>query len=446
MISVHCFCRKHHCAVHPVPTNTLMMDPKLKQMYNPVTNYNDKFPPRVYQCVERRGLAVPARILPRAPPAASMDLLSMSCKDFVEKPLNLVGKVVAENNLKIPKAPFQDSTTYKSHYYPTIATSSSPVSKSLMKTTMPRIVEVKPDENYLTTNQCTLKKWSGSNRSVPYKELQEPPFFTGKFQKKTVTSVDYSGTAVKGGKPSTTCKKQLTWQAPEEGFDGCTTNKMAYKLPIIGQRGPMHIKGRSQVMEETMEPSTGKVESLTQYRRDNPGFLFKTSRRTVPQPQLEKLVLFRGPLINQSEQRVSFKEPSMPPLQRIQSGYSAVEKASRDKIPQRRIDGKPDSINKTEYFQFWETTPRVRHGDNSERVYRPSEQRFVAESETSASFPPIAGGKASKVCEPLDVRFGNKAPKHGHTFSGQTAYNGDYTPRPLPKAEVCPAEAVLQKA
>lgn len=442
------FCRKHHCAVHPVPTNTLMMDPTLKQAYDPVTNYKDKFPPREYQPVERRGLAVPSRVLPRAPPAASMDLVSMSCKDYVQKPLNSVEKIVAKNNLKIPKAPFQDSTSYNAHY-PMRAFSPSEMSKSLMRTTMPRIVEVEPDENYQTTNQCTLRKWSGNKHSVPYKELQEPRFFTGKLQKKTVTAVDYSGAAVEGGKPSTTCKKKLTWHAPEKRFDGLTTNKVVYKLPTVSERGTVHIKGQSQVMEETMEPRTGKMELLTQYRRDNPGFFFKTSRRSVPPPQLVKLALFKGPLGNQSEQQVELSS-SMPPLKDNQLGSHAMEKrvfsSGDNKIEQRPVNKESDSINKTEYFQFWETTPRIRHGDSSERVYHPSQRGFVAESETRASFPPIVGGKASKACEPLDLRFGNKAPKHGHTFSGETAYSKDYTPRPLPKAEVCPAEVMLQKA
>ena len=433
----HYHCRKHHCAVHPVPTNTLMMDPKLKQAYDPKSIYDEKFPPREYQPVERRGLAIPARVIPQAPPTFSMDLLSMTSKDFVQKPLSHIEKCVSKNNLKTPRAAFQDSTSYKSHY-PTRIFNPNPMSLSLMRTTMPRIVEVEPKEYFLTTNQCHLKEWGGKNRSTAYKELQEPPFFSGDFQKETVTATDYSGAAVKGGRPGTSCKKTPIKQAPGD-FNDITTNKVAFRFPIIDKRDPVHLKGHSQVMEETMAPTTGKMESLTQYRHDNPGFYFRTSKRSAPPPNLEKLVLFKGTLREESEHTTRFKDI---PSSMATSGTDGRETFDNDK-KQHLLN---NSVNKTDYFRFWKTKPRVRYGDSCERVYHPSERKFDAETETQASFPPIRNGKAAKQCESLDVRFGNKAPKHARTFDGKTAYKMDYAPRPFPKAEICPVEAMLQKA
>lgn len=414
-----------------------MMDQKLKQTYDPKSSYNEKFHPRQYQPVERRGLAIPARIIPQTHPTFSMDLLSMTSKDFVQKPLSYVEKCVAKNNLQTPRAPFQDSTSYKSHF-PTRIFNPNPMSMSLMRTTMPRIVEVEPKECFLTTNQCHLKEWNGKNQSIAYKELQEPPFFSGNFQKETVTATDYSGAAVEGGRPGTNCKKIPIRQYPGDFYDS-TTNKETYKLPIIDKRDPVHLKGHSQVMEETMEPVTGKMETLTQYQHDNPGFYFRTSKRSAPPPILEKLVLFKGALNDGSEHTTRFKDmtPSM-----ATSGVDETVEFDGEKKQQQLND----SINKTDYFQFWKTKPRIRYGDSCERVYHPSQRKFDAETETRASFPPIRNGKAAKLCESLDVRFGNKAPKHPRTFDGKTAYKRDYAPRPFPKAEICPVEAMLQKA
>ena len=274
-------CRKHHCPVHPVPTNTLMMDPKLKQAYSPRTHYKETFHPLHSQPVEQRGLAVPAQVIPESAPARCMDFLTMTQQDFVQKPINLVEKFKMKNNLKTPKSAFNDCTSYKCDF-PTRRFVPSLTSETLMRTTMPRIVEIRPDENYLTTNQCTLRRWESGNLSIPYKEVQEPPFFSGNFQKDTVSATTFSDSAVEGGRPSTNCKKPDK-RATLGNFNGTTTNKTAYKLPPVtfSERDPVHLKGRSKVMEETMPPTSGKMESLTQYRRDNPGFYFKTSRRSV---------------------------------------------------------------------------------------------------------------------------------------------------------------------
>lgn len=453
-----CFChflRKHHCPIHPVPTNTLAMDQKLKLAYNPKSDYDETFTPRQFQPVERRGLAVPARILPGAPPTHSMDFLTMTHQDFVQKPLSYVQKATAKNHLQTPRAPFQDSTSYKSHY-PMRAFDPNATAKPLMHTTMPRIIEVLPNENYLTTNQCTLRKWSGKNQSIGYKELQEPPFFAGKFQNQTVSADNFSSSAIEGGRPGTNCKK-VSRHLPDGGLDGRTTHKMAYKLPTLTERGPVHLKGHSQVMEETMDQQTGKMESLTQYQRDNPGFYFKTSRRCLSPPHLEKLELFKGRLDDKSQHKASFKI-----LKELSRSFPSI----KDSYPGRRGDRNDRTLSKSfttpnvifknknkqhdkdsvlHKTELWDPTPQVHHSDNSERVYHPSKTRFVAESETTASFPAVQA-KASEACQPLDVRFGRKGNKSKNTFTEETSYKIDYKPRPLRKPDICPAKAMLQKA
>lgn len=400
-----------------------MMDPKLKQAYSPRSHYKETFRPLHYQPVERRGLAVPAQVIPESAPARCMDLLTMTQKDFVQKPINLVEKFKIQNNLKTPKSAFDDCTSYKCDFQ-TRRSVPSLTSKTLMRTTMPRIVEVRPDENYLTTNQCTLRRWRGDNPSISYKEVQEPPFFSGEFQKDTVSAADFSASAVVGGRPSTNCKRPAKREALA-CFNGSTTNKAVYKLPAISERDPVCMKGRSQVMEETMAPTCGKMESLTQYRWDNPGFYFKTSRRSVPPPYMDKLALFDGKLDDKSEHVTSFKEP---PLSSKVSAHHTVACLM-------------DSIRS---MKFLKTTPRPLNSDSSDRIYHPAVGRSEVESETRRSFPPSTG-KAPKAFLSLDERFGNKkGAKYSEKLLDETAYRSDFKPRPFPKAVPCPVESTLK--
>ncbi len=60
------------------------------------------------------------------------------------------------------------------------------------------------------------------------------------------------------------------------------------------------------------------------------------------------------------------------------------------------------------HFQYWNVSPRIRHGDRSERIYRPSNQPFNVQSETSTSFVPMTV-RPSESCKPLDARFGQES-------------------------------------
>lgn len=219
-------CRKHHCQVHPIGTNTLAMDLKLN--YNPKSDYQLTFAPKQFQAAvrpRRPGLAVPARILPEAVPPP-MDFHTVSQRDFVKMPIIKVNKSTMKHNLRLASGAFQDVTSYRSDF-PKRAFDLNPTAASLRRNTWPQPIEVQP--NYLTTNQCDMRKWSGLQRSIPYKELQEERFFTGDFQKESVTAKEFSKYSVKGGKPGTSCKKMAVRHAPRAVLMGrqrvrCRTN------------------------------------------------------------------------------------------------------------------------------------------------------------------------------------------------------------------------------
>lgn len=467
-----------------------MMDPKLKQYYNPKTHYQLTFHPRECQPAVRPGLAVPACMLPKAP-FCPMDNLSISHSDFVEKPINMVEKHKEVLNLRTPKAAFQDITSYKCDY-PVRIFDPNPTALSQMRSTLPRIIEVLPNENYLTTNQSTLRNWYGNHQSSPYRELQEPPFFEGEFHDKSVSTKDFSSSAIEGGNPSTSYKKESRHE-PEGSFDGGTIHKTMYKLPAIYENEPLHLKGRSQTMQETMEPNTqmGKIDYTTQYHSDHPRIHIHTGRRWMCPPHLDKLQLFRGSFNDRSEHRSSYTVRNEVPrirtsfknkiqlasfplesgnfddhtvtgtdfqpthkeerMDRKQAASDIAQKVTFDSKNGKQMkevhhfsgEFRDKTTNKTEYFKFWKLPPRVRYGDSSERVYHPSQIKFIAESETKAKFLPV-NGKPSEICKPLDARFKNKPKNNRIKLSYETAYGSDFVPRPLPRIDVCPAEMVLQ--
>lgn len=456
-------CRKHHCHVHPLGTNTLMMDPKLKRYYDPKSHYSQTFQPLQIQEAIRRGLSVPARVLPTCP-SVGMDLCSVSHKDFIKKPIHTVTKCKEVPNLRTPRATFQDGTSYRADYPPR-AFDPNPTAPSLMRSTLPRLVELPPSKGFLTTNQLLLGKWAGQQRCRPkgYKELQEPPFFSGHFQKKSVACEDFSRAALNGGRPGTSCKPENTRHAPEGDFDDTTTHRTTYTQPKTGQKDPPQLRGQSRVAEETMEPALGRMESLTQYREDNPGFEFRTSRRWLC-PHPDNLKLFKGrSFVDMSEHRSSYRprkavggenlptgtlEKNQPDAGLPKGGKIRFDEASgpQDKMTvdnrERAFDGK--GVNQTDYFRFSKTTPRVRYGDRCEHVYHPSEKQFDAESETRAKYLALRG-KPAEIFKPLDERFHSEAPKYSNRLSELTAYRNNFAPRPHPPRERCPAE-VAQRA
>ena len=470
-----------------------MMDPELKQKYNPKSHYQTIFPPRDGQPVFRPGMAVPARIFPKLPPA-HMNQKSVSQMDFIEKPLNS-NRILHKPShaIRTPGAPFDNTTSYKSDYYEKIF-DPNPMASSLMRVTLPKIIEVQPDKNYSTTNESMMKKWSGNLKSEGYKELQEEPFFTGEFQGESVTMKTFGPDAVKGGRPRSTCKISKTRHIPEGSFQGNTTAKEAYKLPVLTEKSPLCLRSKTKTQQETMvKPKVRNTDFVTHYMKDNSGLLPNVPRRGMCPPHPDKLQLFRGPFKAVSEQKASyfdreadltttisnknmqvsqvmvggkFYDSTSTGVQfqpvsdevRVAGVQEAGDVASRVTFDSKNgemmkktqhFGGKfsDKTVNQTEYFQFWETNPRVRHGDHFERVYHPSQAKFHAESETKSSFHPT-NGKPSEMVKSLETRFRKGLPQQGGKMlsSDDTSYNREFIPRPIPKVNVCPAQVLVQLA
>lgn len=471
-----------------------MMDYALKRHYNPKSHYQVTFRARETPSVMRPGLAVPATILPVASSVHPDIMISVNKKDYIVPkkipPTNIPKHV---GNLRVPGAPFQDTTSYKLDF-PQRPFDPNPMANTLMRTTMPRIIEVKPSDNYQTTNQSTLRKWSGNNKPQGYKEVIEQPLFTGEFKGESVTAKDFSGASVENGRPSSIIKREDVRQEVPEGFDEDTEHKVAFKLPQITERDPPQLKNSSRRHEETMDPKTGGMSSETQYRGDsNPKFRFHVGKRGMSLPQVDNLQLFQGPFKAKSEQKVSYtadwgghpqplpsfkgcQKESLPiesgkfddrtttgqhfqpvsvkkSLEGLHASAAVASKARFESEDSHRVrdlsdfgfkfsDNKP--VNQTDYFQFWKTVPRVRHGDTAERIYHPSAAKFVGESETKTSFLPVKG-ELVLPCEGLDSRFQKAMPKSDAKMNSQTAYMSEYVPKPLPQVSACPAEMLMIK-
>ncbi len=102
------------------------------------------------------------------------------------------------------------------------------------------------------------------------------------------------------------------------------------------------------------------------------------------------------------------------------------------------------TTNQTEYFNFSKLPLRVRHGDNAERVFQPSQAKFNAKSVTKTTFVPVKGERAER-CKPLDDRFHKEGAKYCSGFSNESVYKIDFAPRPFPKYNRCPAGVILQE-
>ena len=433
---------------------------------------------------------MPPRLLP-AVPAGRMDLVSINHADYV--PLSLNGR--PKNFKPIAKAyqstaPLNAHTSYESDFPPR-QLEPNPPAESLMRTTIPS--KAPSTLNYTTTNQEMLRKWNGKCKPSAFREPPgKVPLFEGEFYGQSVAREDFNPDILTKGKPSTSCKKAETMYQSNVTFDGSTTNTSTYKLPTIVQREPLHLKKRSINNTETMEKRIGRLQSATQYRADNPGYQHFPHKRDICPPEPDKLQLFQGKDMNlQSEQQASYARWNEQP--KPSTSYKKMEKRvisdakfdgqTQNMIQFQRVpihdqvavlkdvnrkaaevgyvqkDGRhvkeaqnfggsfaSTTTNKSEYFQFWKTTPRIRYGDSCEKPYQPSNATFQSQSVARASYIPL-NVEPAKSFKPLDLRFQQKQSTVEKTkLESSTAYREHYPVRPLPKRNICPAELLLQQA
>ena len=468
-----------------------MMDQKLKANYNPISDYKDTFHPIEGVATTKRGLAVPAHILTKLDPCQCKDNLSMTRKDFVEKPMigTKAFSIPKGNILSLSGATFQDATTYQLNY-PWRKFKSNPMAQSLMRTTLPQIVEVSLEDNYATTNKQSHKEWNGNYRSVAYKELQEEPIFVGNIQTKSLTRNDFSSIE---GKPSTSYKK--VEPLLENGdFDETTTHNTVYKIPALPQKRVLFSKTQSKDKRETPIPKQDGAEFMI-FHRDRFELPKSSVRRSICQPEPDKLSLFSGNFDHKTENKSSFIKHNKVPHVResfknsqvisknpmegvggkfydqtttnlhfqpvschvqasgVRNTRDTLLKVSENSKGSQRIRESQDfgvganskTINQSEYFKFWKVPTREIHGDKTERVYYPCKSKFDMKSETKSTFK-IKEGKPAEPFMPLNQRFQKTPVLNSRKMASETSYKNDFVCLPLPKPATCFAAQFLQQA
>ena len=472
-----------------------MMDQELKANYNPMSDYKATFHPLKETGRTKRGMAVPARILSDLYSNEPMDDLTMTRKDFIPKPLKeaTVPPKKRTNPSNLSTDPFHKSTSYKTDF-PKRKMDPNPMSETLMRTTLPKIVEVGPEDVYCTINQETLKQWQGKCRSESYKELQKKPFFTGKIETETTMKKDFK--SMQNAKPSKSCKKIEEYETAGD-FTDSTTSKSAYKLPPLTMKRIMFSKKNTQKMVETMGPfDEEKNEYLSQYRRDTSNLPDHTVKRGHCPPKQDTLNLFHGNFDHKTVHKDSFNpsEKIIPPkhAQKKANNISNTNPMNKEgekfydktttnshfqpvpveirvhgvnetremnlKISQENkgsdnikrsqnfsLGQDATTVYQSEYFKFQMAPRRQLHGDKAERLYFPSSSKFDTRSETKDSFV-MKKGKRSDPFKPLDKRFQKKVPLYSMKMASETSYKSDFVPLPLSKPERCPAEQLIRQS
>ncbi len=118
------------------------------------------------------------------------------------------------------------------------------------------------------------------------------------FDRKTVFQNDFKKLL---GRPSTTFKKSETTHVSNAEFHSETTNQSDYKLPQIFTKEQIHLRKDAKKNKETMDPSNGKMDALTQYQRDNPGFCHFPVKQGALTPTISNC--FAGPQQTITENR-----------------------------------------------------------------------------------------------------------------------------------------------
>lgn len=477
----------------------MINDDRLKKEYNPKTHYQLTF-----QQVDdgtshrawRPGLKVPPRILPDISKKSSTEAtVSVNHADFVKLPFVPTKSFKPDKNAHQCGVKLEGKSSYMLDYPQQKLSPRPPVNRVLKTTTMPKIDEIPLKENYVTTNQRMHPKWKEGGRQEGYCEHPTQLYFTGNFGGKSVHKEDYSAAIHVGAKPSTSYKKEERLHSSNKPFYGTTTFRSFHNnLPALVERDHLFLKKRSINNQETMKSQTGPLQKSTQYREDNPGYGFFPPVRGMCAPAPDQLQLFYGHFDGKTEHHsnyIKFKEAPRPrtsfkkteerhmggnsfdgttsmgvdyqpiPIERqmaelknvdrIAAQVSYYQKDGEQMKHAHHFGGKftDKSVNKSDYFQFWHTRPRQRHGDRAERVFRPSTAKLASVTESAANYVPLYG-KPSQSFKPLDTRF-TEDPEKGSQgkrikVGYWTVYKDDFKEMPLPRRSACQAELLLQQA
>ena len=395
---------------------------------------------------KRPGLRVPPRILPDIP-KKGVESVSTNHADFVKLPAVPTKNFKPEEKVHQCEAKLGDTTSYKLDF-----SQQKPI---------PKIDEIASKENLYA-----------GNKRAGFTEHPSQLYFTQKFNgKSTVNGDDFNADIIEKRKRK-------------------TNNRSG--LPALVDKQPVYLKKQSRKHCETMQPQMGHIQKWTQYQIDNPGYIFFPQVRGICTPAPDQLQLFHGPFDGRTENHlnyIKFQEPPRPrtsfkkredthsngatfhgttstgthyqpiPFEQqvaelrsvdrlaVQVGY--YQKDGHQMKKAYNFGGKfiDQSVNKSDYFQFWQVGPRARHGDKAERVFQPSKAKLASVSESHATFVPL-DGKPSESFKPLDTRFKEqlKFEEKKIKMDYASVYKRDFKEKQLPIREVCLAEFIMQQA
>lgn len=395
---------------------------------------------------------MPPRILPDIPTKGT-ESVSTSHADFVKLPVVARKNFKPEEKVHNCEAKLDDTTSYKLDF---------PQQKSAADGLMiPNIDEISSKENY------------HAGKRAGFTEHPTQLYFTQKFNgKSTISGDNFHADIIEKRKKIATNKKS--------------------SLPALVEKQPVYLKKQSRKHCETMQPPTGHIQKWTQYQIDNPGYIFFPQVRGICTPVPDQLQLFHGPFDGRTENHlnyIQFQEPPRPrtsfkkreeahsigatfhgstsmgmhyqpiPIEQQITELKSVDQLAAQ-VGHYQKDGHQmkkahnfggkfidQSVNKSDYFQFWQTGPRTRHGDRAERVFQPSKAKLASVSESHATYVSL-DGKPSESFKPLDTRFKEqlKSEKKKIKMDYASVYKKDYKEKQLPIREICPAELILQQA
>lgn len=476
--------KRHHCSVHQGQV-AHMTGPK-SEWKLPESEYTISFLRNASSALQprRRSMKVPSQFLPTLPSEKMESRTMYHCDYIPQPPFQRPKAFKPEERHHVSDAKLMDETSYGEDF-PRRPLRATYPSASLMHTSMPTIQDKTDD--FETSNQQLYESWSGFHRPYGYCEPLQSPMFQGKFNGMTVTMRDYPQKAL--GRPRTCYKRKDEGVGSDVKMDGITNIGQFLKLPEIGMRDFPKLQNHRKKNVETKAATYGKVEHVIQYQRDNPPSLAPCPKRGMCLPRPENLgVSNYGRMDLSTSQKESYsRKEKQPPLEKSlkkEEQYNRSE-APTENITHNRLSFKPvskelqvqigeavecqaaesaweqrdgkrmkqihnfggklygNTVNHSDYFQFSSTSPRVRHGDKSERKFKPSKTKFVGVSESHGIFVP-QNGEPAKLIKPLDEQNSEHQARREEPFTAMTTYHEFFPIRNLPKQEICLVEQMLQ--
>ena len=374
-------------------------------------------------------MKVPIQLLPTLP-MQKMESTTIYHVDFVpQPPFQRPKNFKPEEKYLASGAKMMTVTSYSESFPQQPLTATYPAT-SLMETTLPN----NPGrfDNLETSHQQLYKPWPGFHRPYGYCEPLQSPMFQGKFSGLTVTMQDYPQ------KPL--CRPRTCYKREEEGIlpnaNKVLVTGKAFKLPEITDYPKLQncstkstsLKACISSKENTYQHHLDKALSMTPHPRNGICHSLPCRNSEVCDT------------LNSKPVRKELNE------QLDDATVSAV--GGNNGPSAQTLDGKMSerAANRSEYFQFSTTTPHIRHGDKSEREFRPSEAKFVGVSENHSMFVSYTGKSTQLVKPPLgrQPNYQPANPTGEEPFTANTTYHHYFPIRSLPEHQICLAEQMLQ--